>query len=125
MFKTISTKVSVMLVGVLGAGLITVGAPAPAEASHYSWIYNQKGSYAKLWPFPVTNKEEKFGRVKYRKKLPNNSKFVMECWTSFKYSYTGNYPSKKWFAGRAWNGGWWGYVHSSYVYYQKKVPRCR
>lgn len=122
MLKAIAKKLSLLMVGVIGAGLVSFSSPGTAEASHYSWIYNQKGSYVKLYPFPIANSEK--NKIRAYKKMKNNTKFVMECWRDFKSSFTGNYKSKRWFAGRHWNDGRWGYVHSSYVYYQKKVPRC-
>jgi hypothetical protein len=113
------------IVGVI-AGLALAGTvmlPAPeAKASSYSWVQNQRGSYVRLEAFPISNDE--LARVHPRQKMKNGSKFWMRCWTDFKRSYTGNYTSKRWFRGQSQDGGYLGYVHSSYVYYQKQVPRC-
>ncbi len=54
---------------------------------------------------------------------PPGNPFHMECYIDSGYNYYGNYWSHRWFQGYS-QSGIWGYVHSSYVYYQVWVPRC-
>lgn len=56
--------------------------------------------------------------------LKPSSRFKMICWTDYK-GYTGNYYSVRWFWGQSYYNGSYGYVHSSYVYYQTAVPHCK
>lgn len=114
--KRLKTRLAVFLVALapLVAGL---GAAAiPAQANHYSWVHNQKGGSVCLSWYQGYN-----GRCITW--MPNGTKFAMRCWADH-HGFTGNYYSRRWFYGQAFNTGSWGWVHSSYVYYQKSVPHC-
>lgn len=53
-----------------------------------------------------------------------HERFQMQCWLDVRYGTTGNYYTRRWFAGWAFGQGQWGYVHASYVYNQIRVPHC-
>lgn len=54
--------------------------------------------------------------------LAPGERFNMICWTDHVW-YNGNYGSYRWYYGQSFDHGY-GYVHSSYVYYQWNVRRC-
>ena len=87
-----------------------------ANAASYSWIHNQRASTTCLSWYPGYN-----GRC--YDIMPNGTKFAMNCWTTH-YGFNGNYWSNRWFYGQSYRNGSWGWVHSSYVYYQKSVRHC-
>jgi hypothetical protein len=106
-----------VLLAALTPLLAGLGAAAiPAQANHYSWVHNQRGSAVCLSWYQGYN-----GYCRTR--MPNGTKFAMRCWADHR-GYNGNYDSARWFYGQAFNTGSWGWVHASYVYYQKRVPHC-
>lgn len=107
-------SLSIALLAALTMALAMLASPPPAAANHYSWVYNQRSGYVKMHYAPGSS-----GGVW----LKNNTRFVMLCYLDVSWNYTGNYSSRRWFRGQSWTQGY-GYVHSSYVYYQKTVRRC-
>lgn len=105
-------KVAISFVTVLAV----VGLSATPALAGGPIVYNQRGgSIAMRWA-PTTNA----GVTHW---LPQSSRFLMVCYTDFQW-YNGNYNSNRWFYGQTFAGGYYGYVHSSYVYYQTRVPHC-
>lgn len=56
--------------------------------------------------------------------VASNTKVYVICWMDSQYM-VGNYGTSRWFRviGPI-NGGYDGYMHASYIYYQPSVPRC-
>lgn len=101
-----------MTISALVAGA-TMNTAEAVDWNRPSWEYRNGGGYIPIYPCPTT-KCNPTGWVK------SGSPFYMDCYTDFQYT-TGNYGSSRWFYGY---NGYWGYVHSSYVYYQISVRRC-
>ena len=55
--------------------------------------------------------------------LPANTDFVMRCYRDGS-SATGAYTSNRWFLGHSRADGREGFVHSSFVRNQARVPEC-
>src|SRR5258708_4183107 len=107
-FKRFLVSVAAVVTSlVIGAAPAFAGGPI---------VYNQRGGSIPMYGVPTTN-----SNVTYW--LPQSSRFNMSCWTDWQWSY-GNYWSNRWYWGQTFAGGHWGYVHSSWVYYQWTVPRC-
>jgi hypothetical protein len=111
------SKGRLLLLSVAAVCVFSSATPAAAEATPIIW--NQRASTTCLSWFMGYEK----GGYCYDR-MPNGTKFRMYCWADAKYSYTGNYTSRRWFRGQSYQNGAWGWVHSSYVYYQVAVPRC-
>ena len=101
---------------VMLATLTAFGARADAGTSI---LYNQSGKTTKIYYAPNT-------KLNVKATVTNGTfgaKFIMACWVSGQAMY-GNYQSSVWYWGQYFSTGAYGYVHSSYVYYQTSVPRC-
>jgi hypothetical protein len=111
--KSVVARISLALaMGATVAGLVVT----PAHAGSWPVVYRQAGNhYTPLYGLPGANVVQAW--------LPPGNRFSMQCWTDLRYSSYGNYWSVRWFRGQAFTGHY-GYVHSSYVYYQWSVPRC-
>ncbi len=55
--------------------------------------------------------------------LAPGERFNMVCYVDSYYGSTGNYFSHRWYYGQSFDHGY-GYVHSSYIYYQWSVRPC-
>lgn len=56
--------------------------------------------------------------------INSGTKVFVICWLDTQYA-VGNYGSVRWFRTIApINGGYDGWMHSSYIYYQPVLPRC-
>jgi hypothetical protein len=114
----ISSRLALLFVvaAVVAGGLVAavaVAAPGEAEASYVS---NARGRSVPVHGCPssgcaVTNW------------LGNGTGVGMAWWTDCQW-YAGNYVSPRWFFVYYW-GNWAGWVHSSYVYNQIRVPFWR
>lgn len=93
-------------------GLVIGSSPATAGSPI---VYNQSGKYVAMRWAPTPN-------AGVDRWLPNSQHFYMRCWVDNHY-FNGNYGSVRWFGGYS-QSGYWGYVHSSYVYHQQSVGRC-
>jgi hypothetical protein len=114
-FSKVKTRVSLFLIAIaVGAATLT---SVPALASATPIVWNQRGSTTCLSWYQGYN-----GRC--YDVMRNGTKFRMWCWADVPRSYTGNYSSRRWFYGQSYNNGAWGWVHSSYVYYQTRVGHC-
>lgn len=117
MSKVISKgKSAAALLAVMATTFTLLGSTASAGTSI---LYNQRGSYTNIYFAPTTN-------VNVKATVQNGTfgaKFNMSCWV-YGQALTGNYYSSVWFYGQYFSTGSYGYVHSSYVYYQTTVPRC-
>ena len=111
-FKSYVTRASITIAIALAAIGLTV---APAYAGG-PIVYNQRGSYVPMMYAPTSN-------VGVQHWMRNSTRFDMRCWTD-KQWFNGNYGSSRWFWGQAYDTGSYGYVHSSYVYYQWGIPHC-
>mgnify|MGYP000294722081 CR=1 FL=1 len=109
---SVENKIKAVLAVVATMAFLVI--PATAEASHYSYVYNQRGDSSPLRTAPG---------ARVSAWLANGTRFVMICWLDTSWSSTGNYASRRWFYGQSWSKDY-GYIHSSYVYYQKAVRRC-
>ena len=109
------TKLTGIVMSLAAAACLLIGS-TPTQAvdwSRPSRTDNWYGSYTANYPVPrATNYPN--GWVK------DHTAFYMHCWTDHAY-FNGNYGSARWFYGY---NGYWGYVHSSYVYNQIGVPHC-
>jgi hypothetical protein len=115
MFERMKKRVGMLLSTGAVAAVAMTSVPAVADATPIVW--NQRGSSTCLSWYQGYN-----GYCYDR--MPNGTKFGMSCWADRSYSYYGNYSSPRWFRGQSYNNGAWGWVHSSYVYYQVRVPHC-
>lgn len=114
--KRLVRRILPFSVGALVVVVLATFGVSPAQAVDWnrpSKEYSSNGSWIPIRPCPTTNCNPT-GWVK------SGSTFYMDCYTDFQWSY-GNYWSNRWFYGY---NGYWGYVHSSYVYNQISVPRC-
>ena len=105
-------SVAVSVVAVLGSLVIGL---APAFAGG-PIVYNQAGGSVPMYGLPGANV------VTYW--LPQSSRFNMSCYVDLRTYTYGNYWTNRWYYGQTFAGGHWGYVQSSWVYYQWTVPRC-
>lgn len=119
MFSTPSkmlAKIRLALVTLLVVvGLVAGSSPASA---HVDWNrpskqYKNDGGWMPIRPCPTTACYPT-GWVK------SGSTFYMDCYEVKQYA-VGNYGSSVWFYGY---NGYWGYVHSSFVYNQRAVHYC-
>lgn len=56
--------------------------------------------------------------------VKNDTTVTMTCWADFPPAWKGgNYPSERWFKIK-YSGSKKAWVHSSFVYHQKKVKHC-
>lgn len=97
----------------------TFASTGHTRLSYSSYIYTQPGrpsALATCWSGCGTT-----GRPIYP---ANGTSTGMICWWDSSSSYDGNYPSNRWFhVNITGQPGQW-FIHSSYVYYQTKVPPC-
>lgn len=94
--------------------MINISTAEGADWNHPSRIYKPNNGWVAMYGVPrVTNYPTTW--------LQSGKAFYMDCWIDNQY-WNGNYGSARWFAG--WGGGYYGYVHSSYVTYQTWVPHC-
>ncbi len=105
----------IALMMVFSLGFLTYAA-SPAMAGG-PIVYNQRGNYVPMYYAPTPY------NINVKNWMPNSTRFNMRCYEDFQW-FNGNYGSYRWYYGQAFNTGQWGYVHSSYVYYQWSVPRC-
>jgi len=117
MSKVMSKVTSITAIAaVMLATFTALGARASAGTSI---LYNQYGSITKIYYAPNT-------KLNVKATVKNGTfgaKFTMSCWV-YGQAMTGNYYSSVWYWGQYFSTGDYGYVHSSYVYYQTSVPRC-
>lgn len=97
--------------------LVTAGASAHPKGTY---VYNNRGTTV-----PMLSCADPACRVTY--KLKNDSVVTMVCYTDATW-FNGNYNSNRWFWVNYYDptikAARLGYVHSSYVYNQTKVPKC-
>ncbi len=108
-------SVAVSIVAVLGSLVIGL---APAFAGG-PIVYNQRGGSVPMYGVPS---DASGVQVTYW--LKQSSRFNMICYVDQRFNSYGNYWSNRWFYGQTFDGGHYGYVHSSWVYYQWTVRRC-
>lgn len=90
---------------------------SPADASHSGvYVRNYRGSTVAMRYAPTSLTNVKVW-------IPNGTAFQMICWVDHQ-NFTGNYTSRRWFYGQEYSRGSYGYVHSSYVFRQIRVPHC-
>lgn len=102
--------------GFLAIAMLLLVSASPAQAVNWSRpskTDNWYGSSTPNYPVPRATQYPN-GWVK------DGTAFYMHCYTDHSY-FSGNYGSSRWFYGY---NGYWGYVHSSYVFNQISVPRC-
>lgn len=88
-----------------------------ASASGAAWVYKNGGG-------SVPNRYCASTNCPVARWVPSNTKIFVICWMDAQYT-VGNYGTVRWFRAIApINGGYDGWVHASYVYYQPVVPRC-
>lgn len=115
--------VVLLLLVVLSVGLLGITAGS-AEAGG-PIVYRQAGNhYTPMFGVPSAGR----GDV-VQQWLNPGERFNMKCWVDNNHPESNsqgwyNYYSVRWFFGESFRHGW-GWVHSSYVYYQWRVPRCR
>jgi hypothetical protein len=101
-----------MVLAVSAMGLVVT----PANAGGYPIAYRQAGNHwSPMMGIPNGNVVQAW--------LAPGEQFVMQCYVDTYYGSTGNYFSHRWYRGQSWNHGF-GYIHSSYIYYQWNVPPC-
>lgn len=113
-------------VGLAMAVMPSFGAVAQASTSN-PILYNQSGKTVSVkYCFDRTTGKP-CGELTT---LKNGKNIKMICYAdAYKYAYTGNYSSRRWFYIEFkydifnWRTAY-GWVHSSYVYYQTSVPHC-
>lgn len=98
--------------GLVLSGLTSTTAEA-VDWNRPSRMYKHDGGWMPVWGVPRGNSNP-IGWVRH------GTTFYMHCWTDNIW-YHGNYGSHRYFYGY---NGYWGYVHSSFVYNQIAVPRC-
>ena len=98
------------------ASLVIGATPALASGPI---VYNQRGGSVPMYGVPS---DQPGVQVTYW--LRQSSRFNMICWQDRSFYSYGNYWSNRWYYGQTFDGGHYGYVHSSWVYYQWTVPRC-
>lgn len=106
-----------MVVPVTVATQVVDGVTQSAEAADFnrpSRIYKPNNGWVAMYPVPrVTNYPTTW--------LKSGAVFYMDCYVDHSWYY-GNYNSNRWFWG--YGGGYWAYVHSSFVTNQIGVRRC-
>jgi hypothetical protein len=109
------------------AGLVLVMAAALAfnspkvSAAGRTYVYNQHGFMVPIFNCPADpNPIPKACYNTYW--VNNNTPATMKCYYDARYSYTGNYASKRWFFVSINNKTDW--VHSSFVFNQTSVSKC-
>ena len=115
-FHTGLFKLLAFALPVLTGGIVLFSTPSPVEARLKTYVQNNRGGSVplKFAPTPHVNTDTD---------IPNRKKFKMHCWVDFKW-HDGNYNTNRWFYGQEYNSGHWGWVHSSYVINQERVPAC-
>lgn len=88
-----------------------------ASAAGAAWAYRNGG-------LDVPNRSCASVNCPVGRWVKSNSKIYVICWVDTQYA-VGNYGSARWFRVIApITGGYDGWMHSSYVYYQPAVPYC-
>ena len=114
----LATRTKALLITLIMALGITVAGTATESAQAVDWNrpsreYRNGGGWIPIYPCPTTACNPT-GWVK------SGSTFYMDCYEDWQWYY-GNYNSNRWFYGY---NGYWGYVHSSFVYNQIGVRHC-
>ncbi|MCT7293876.1 hypothetical protein NVV99_23505 [Rhodococcus sp. PAE-6] len=117
---------AVVALPVLGLSLLGAGS-ASAGPPTYPTVDVQVGAAVRT--APKVSKDTLDGYVQNTSHFfANTQKSSVQCWQDGDWA-TGNYRTNRWFkvfVNDSRHGDWahWGFVHASYVYNQKIVPRC-